>query len=372
VVTGAYGYEQWMSWKPSMSRAAFCTGCGFDQAAPVLVYVCSVLSRPAPPEAPFILAWIRALRGSGIPTLRQAGILIRPHPERLVEWDHVSFADLGPVALRGRNPIDPDAKGEYFNTLHFATAVVGIVTSAFVEAAVVGCPSLAIEQPEFREHQDGAPHYHYLRDPVTGLLLTATDLEAHVIQLATVVEGNPEALRRTAAFVDRFVRPPVGQASASAAFVSSIEGLADNGAVRPSRFGGGFARIGAELLFGVDHVPGVQRLLWNAHDRAVDAREEEVRQGREGRVARRDAHQAQEALDRSARGRVKRERVRERRIRVETRERDRAALKALRQRERGRRQRQREGRARARQAERTRGALRRRWRAIWRWFGIGK
>lgn len=151
-VTGAYGYEQWLSREASTSREAFCAACGLDPARVVLVYVCSVLSRPAPPEAPFVLDWIRAVRSSSDPALRDAGIIVRPHPERLDEWEGVSFEGLGAVALRGRNPIDPESKDEYFHTLHHASAVVGLVTSAFIEAAVVGRPSLTVEVPEFREH----------------------------------------------------------------------------------------------------------------------------------------------------------------------------------------------------------------------------
>ena len=371
VVTGAYGYEQWLSREPSRSRQAFCAASGLDPAQAVIVYVCSVLSRPAPPEAPFVLGWIRALRASTDPALRGAGIVVRPHPERLAEWEGVSFERLGAVALRGRNPIDPDAKDEYFDTLVYATAVVGIVTSAFIEAAVVGRPSLAIEAPEFREHQDGAPHYHYLRDPDEGLLLTAPDLAAHLTLLSAVVAGDATAQRRTRAFVDRFVLPPAGQPSACEALAAAVERLAAAGANRPQRFGDGLARLLAELLRGLDQLPFAQRLFQNDYDRAVDARETEVRRRRQNRVADHELHQAEEDRERAARERAKAGRVREKQARIDVRERDRAALKTQRQRERADQQKQLEQRTRARAAEKAGSARRRRWRAILRRFGLG-
>ncbi len=371
VVTGAYGYEQWLSREPSRSREVFCAACGLDPARPILVYVCSVLSRPAPPEAPYVLEWIRALRASVDPALRGAGIVVRPHPERPAEWEGVSFDGLGAVVLRGRNPIDPDARDEYFDTLFHATAVVGIVTSAFIEAAVVGRPSLAIEAAEFREHQDGAPHYHYLRDPDEGLLLTAPDLAAHVGQLSAVVAGDEAAQVRTRAFVDRFVLPPAGQASAREALVAAVERLAGAGPTRPSLFGSGLARLAAELLRGLDQVPVAQRLLQNDYDRAVDARETDVRRRRQDRVAGHELHQAEEDRERAARERAKAGRVREKQARIEARERDRAGLKAQRQRERADRQKQLEQRTRARAAEKAGSARRRRWRALRRRLGLG-
>lgn len=375
VVTGAYGYEQWLSREPSRSREAFCAACGLDPARPVLVYVCSVLSRPAPPEVPSVLEWIRAIRASDDPTLRAAGIVVRPHPERLAEWEGVSLDGLGSVALRGRNPIDPDAKDEYFDTLFHATAVVGIVTSAFIEAAVVGRPSLAIEAPKFREHQEGAPHYHYLRDPDAGLLLTSGDQTAHLTQLSAVVAGDAAAQARTRAFVDRFVRPPSGQPSASGALVAAVEALADGpagaGANGPRRFGYGLARLAAELLRGLDELPFVQRLLRNEHDRTVDAREVEVRHRRQGRTAGHELHQAEEDRERAARARAKASRVREKQARVDGREHDRAALKAQRQRERVARHQLLEQRTRARAAEKAGSARRRRWRAVLRRLGLG-
>ncbi len=371
VVTGAYGYEQWLSREPSQSRAAFCAACGLDPARPVLVYVCSVLSRPAPPEAPSVLAWIRALRASTDPALRDVGIVVRPHPERLTEWEGVSFNGLGAVALRGRNPIDPAAKDEYFDTLFHATAVVGIVTSAFIEAAVVGRPSLAIEAPEFREHQEGAPHFHYLRDPDEGLLLTAPDLAAHLGQLSAVVAGDAAAETRTRAFVDRFVRPPGGQPSASGMLVEAVEVLARAGTDRPRPFGYGLARLVAELLRGLDQLPFAQRLLHNEYDRAVEARETEVRHRRQDRAADRDFRQAQADQERTVREQAKAGRAREKQARIDAREQDRAATKALRQRERAGRQQALEQRTRARAAEKAGSARRRRWRAVLRRLGLG-
>jgi len=370
-VTGAYGYEPWMSCKPSQSRVDFCAGLGLDPAKPVLVYVCSVLSRPAPPEAPFVLEWVRAIRRSVHPLLREAGIVIRPHPERASEWSGVSLEGLGAVAVSGRNPIDAHAKAEYFDTLYHAAAVVGIVTSASIEAAVVGRPALAVEPAEFREHQDGAPHYHYLRDPEHGLLVTAADFETHLRHLVAIVDGDGSAARRAQAFVDRFVRPPGGQRSASEVFAAAVERLGAAGRQRPVRSGTGLTRLLAECARGASEMPGLRRLLRTGLERAADALEAERGRNRDRRAGERDARQAAEDRERDAREQAKAIRVKERAARVDAKERDRAALKRESARQREERRRLLGKRVEAREAERRGHARRRRWRTLLRRLRLG-
>ncbi len=334
-VTGAYGYEQWFASTPSRDRGAFLRECGLDPARPVLAYVCSVLSRPAPPEAPFVLEWIRALRGSSDPDIRAAGIIVRPHPERLAEWAHIDLSGLGPVAIRGSNPIDAASRAEYFDTLHHAAAVVGIITSAFIEAAVVGRVAMTIEDPRFAEHQSGAPHYHYLRDDTDGLLLVAPDLPGHVQQMSRLVSGDDTAARaRTARFVDRFVRPPGGHASASDVFAAAVEALMAQPAPAPVVFGRGVERVGAALVRGCDRMPLVRRLLWNDQDAASSARLVEQRKEKLAVTGARRERQAREDRERAVRERARAERMRDKDRRVTARARAKDANRVARQRAR--------------------------------------
>jgi hypothetical protein len=387
VVTGAYGYEQWFDRVPSRSRELFCADCRFDPSRPFVVYVCSVLSRPAPSEAAFVLEWVRALRSAADPRLREIGIVIRPHPERESEWDGVDLSGLGPIALRGRNPIDPSAKADYFDTLYHSSAVVGIITSAFIEAAVVGRPSLTIEDGRFAEHQHGAPHYHYLRDEAHGLLLAAPTLAAHVTQLAAILGGDDDAVRhRTAAFVDAFVRVPDGR-RASEQFARAVEALGAELAPAPHAYGTGAARLVAEAWRAAGRMPVVQRLLWNRHDDQVHQHEHDASAQKDAIVGARRERQAEEDRERLERERLKAIRAAEKRSRIDEKERERAALKAESQRQRAERaadkqaRTEREARARAaalaaretaRRHAATKTAIKQRVAGIRRRLGIGR
>ncbi|MGH9254035.1 MAG: hypothetical protein ACRD3C_05645, partial [Vicinamibacterales bacterium] len=136
VVTGAQCYDQWFGWQPSRSREEFCVHAGLDPARPFVLYVCSSLFKNTASEGRFVERWIQHVRGSADPVLRGAGILIRPHPRRLEELQHVDLTEFKNVTLFGSHPVDAAAKSDYFDSLYYASAVVGLNTSAFLEAAV--------------------------------------------------------------------------------------------------------------------------------------------------------------------------------------------------------------------------------------------
>jgi hypothetical protein len=212
------------------SREEFCSAVGLDPARPFVLYVCSAMSPvPDPVEPIFVKQWIAAMRASSNPRLRNAGVLVRPHPERVREWDGVSLDGLDQVVVHGRTPIDSDAKADYFDSLYFCEAVVGLCTSAFLEAAIVGRPVLTLLLPAYRIHQDGMAHFRYLLNVGGGLLQTAVDLESHLAQLGEAVGGSRERDARNRRFVTAFVRPRGLETPATPVFADAVEHLAAEG-----------------------------------------------------------------------------------------------------------------------------------------------
>jgi hypothetical protein len=234
VVTGAQCYDQWFERRPDRTREEFCRAVGLDPARPFVLYVCSAMSPvPDPVEPVFVTHWIESMRASANPQLRHAGVLVRPHPERVREWDGVSLNGLDHVVVHGRTPIDSDAKADYFDSLYYSDAVVGLCTSAFLEAAIVGRPVLTLLLPAYRMHQDGMAHFRYLLNVGGGLLHTAPDLESHLAQLGAVVGGSRERDARNTRFVTAFVRPRGLDVPATPVFVEAVERLAVEGRHAP-------------------------------------------------------------------------------------------------------------------------------------------
>ena len=177
------------------------------------------------------MRWIRELRASGHPELREANILVRPHPSRFPEWEGVDVSSEPGVALWGSNPVDVESRGDYFDSLHYSTAVAGLNTSAFIEGAIAGRPAFTILLPEYFENQEGTIHFHYLFDGDQGLLHGARTFADHATQLAAALRGEADG-RRTERFVGTFVRPHGVEQAATPRVIEAIEQLP---AVAPRR-----------------------------------------------------------------------------------------------------------------------------------------
>ena len=223
-VTGAPSYDHWFTWAPSRSRDEFAHLVGLDPDRPIVLYVCST-HFVAPNEAVFVRRWIRALREHGGPTA-EVGILVRPHPLNIREWRDTRL-DLPDVVVwppHGQEPIDRESRQNYFDSIYHADAVVGINTSAQIEAAIVGRPVHTVLADEYRETQDGTLHFRYLHDEAFGHLHVARTLDEHVALLGSSIRGETDP-ERNERFVRRFLRPLGLDVAATAVVVEAIEEL---------------------------------------------------------------------------------------------------------------------------------------------------
>jgi hypothetical protein len=233
VVTGAQCYDQWFGRRPSRTREVFCEQIGLDGSKPFILYVCSSLFKHTANEARFVEKWIQQVRSSADPVLREAGLLIRPHPRRLEEWAQVDLTEFKNVTLFGSHPVDPATKDDYFDSLHYASAVVGLNTSAFLEAGVAGKPVLSVLLPEIsNDNQEGTIHFHYLLSVGGGLLEIARSLEEHVSQLSATLADPGPGIERARRFTEGFIRPYGLTEAATPRFASAIEAAAGRPAPR--------------------------------------------------------------------------------------------------------------------------------------------
>ncbi len=223
VVTGAQCYDQWFGRVPVRTREEFCRRVGLPADRPFLLYVCSALFWGSPVEAEFVHRWARSLRESEHPALRDAAVLIRPHPARTDEWNAIDLSPLAHVALYGSNPVDSASKDDYFESLFYSSAVVGLNTSAFLEGAIVGRPVHTVLLPEFHENQEGVLHFHYLLTVGGGVLRAGRSFEEHHAQLAASLEQPPD--RPGVRFVQEFVRPHGLDTPSTPVFCDAVDEL---------------------------------------------------------------------------------------------------------------------------------------------------
>jgi hypothetical protein len=229
IVTGAQCYDEWFGRTPSRTREEFCRRVGLPADRPFILYVCSALFWGSPVEAEFVQRWLRALRASRHTELRDAAVLIRPHPARLEEWKSIDLSEFRDVRLFGSNPVDASSKDNYFESLFYSSAIVGLNTSAFLEGAVVGRPIHTILLPEFHDNQEGVLHFHYLFDVGGGVLQAARSVDEHHQQLAASMHQSPsparDEARPGAGFVRAFLRPHGLDQPATPMFCEAVEAL---------------------------------------------------------------------------------------------------------------------------------------------------
>jgi hypothetical protein len=246
VVTGAQAYDHWFATEPMSDREEFCQQIGLEPGRPILLYLCS---SPfiAPHEVGFVRRWIEAVRASEDPRLSTAGLLVRPHPQNAKQWRGIDLAEeFKNVAFwprTGVNPIGGSARAEYFDSIYHAEAVVGVNTSAMIEAGIIGRPVYSVSTEEFGDTQEGTLHFQHLKNAGGGLLHLASDLGEHVAQLARLLGDRSGARQGAREFVEVFIRPHGLEVPATPLVVKAIEHLADSPALAPRSQG-----VGSRLL----------------------------------------------------------------------------------------------------------------------------
>jgi hypothetical protein len=229
VVTGAQPFEKWFARTPRRDRLAFMEVVGLRADKPFVLFTGSTASISRPDaEIAFLRRWVAAIRSSEAPALREIGLLIRPHPYNSGHWEDADFEGLGNTVVfprKGMNIVAEDSREIYLESIVFSDAVVGINTSAMVEATIFGKPVLTVRDPLFADTQDGTVHFKYLLPENGGFLLVAPTLEEHVRQLAGAL-ADPAARRPVLErFVRGFLRPDAGR-SATQTLVDGLEDLA--------------------------------------------------------------------------------------------------------------------------------------------------
>ena len=234
VATGAHTYDHWFEWQPERTRDEFLAEVGLPDR-PFLLYLCSS-SFIAPDEARYVRDWLTAIRASEHELLREAPVLIRPHPQHSGQWKGADLSDLGPVSVwprAGADPIERRSRQDFFESMHFCRVVVGINTSALIESAIVGREVLTVLEPRFAATQGGTVHFEHLARAEGGVLTIASDQATHLAQLAARLEGATADESRRTRFLEDFIRPHGLGEPAAPRFADRVEAVVAAGQMAP-------------------------------------------------------------------------------------------------------------------------------------------
>ena len=229
VVTGAHTFDHWFAWEPDTEPAEFAHVVGLPPG-PFFLFACS--SRfIAEDETRFVTEWVRRLRASDDPMLRDVSVLVRPHPQNAGSWSRYEFPDDGRSIVwprEGASPTATESRAAFFDSIHHSSGVVGISTSVFIEAAIVGRPTFTLVSDAYRSTQEGTLHFAYLTRAGDGPLLAAQTWDEHHAQLGEVLRRPGLHDERLERFLEAFVRPQgltVASAPLAAAAVEDAAGV---------------------------------------------------------------------------------------------------------------------------------------------------
>jgi hypothetical protein len=208
-VVGAAKFDAWFERSATRSREELVEAAGLTPGSAYLLYVCSSLFI-APDEVSFVRRWLDSLRASDRPELRELGVIVRPHPQNSAQWRDVDLSRHGNAVIWppvGVQPDDAATRADFFDSIQHSVAVVGVNTSAMIDAAIVGRNVLTVLDPVFAATQEGTLHFHYLLREQGGFLNIATDFGEHHAQLSDILGGGLDESTRVRGFVESFVRP---------------------------------------------------------------------------------------------------------------------------------------------------------------------
>jgi hypothetical protein len=220
VITGAPRFDSFLALSPSATRDEYCGRFSFDPAAPIVSYLCSS-EFVAGHEVAFVEKWLERIRQDS--QLGSCNILIRPHPRSVRQWADVDVTRFGRVAIAMSRVLNADQS--LYDALHHSAAVVGLNTSAQIEAGILGKPVFTLLAQGFEHGQQGTLHFHYLLKEHGGFVEMARDLDEHLNHLAGALRGevDVDGIRRA---VEQFIRPHGWQQPATPILAAAICSLA--------------------------------------------------------------------------------------------------------------------------------------------------
>jgi hypothetical protein len=246
LVTGAPRFDPFFEMTPATTREAFFAMCGLDPSRPLVTYLCSS-KFVAAHERAFVERWIAELRRSSDPVLAGCNLLVRPHPAGMKGWHADTFTDVRWPGARSEKatiskPFDDaqtvvmnspmqNADRVLYDTVFHSAAVVGLNTSAEIEAAIVGRPVYTIIDAGARG-QRGTLHFHYLLKANGGHVELADGFDAHRAQLSRALAGQYDR-GAIDSFLQAFVRPQGLHVPVAPIVADAIEALASARSLKP-------------------------------------------------------------------------------------------------------------------------------------------
>lgn len=219
-IIGAPVFDRWFANLKPSQKPEFYRRAGLKIDKPYILYLGSAAGT-AKNETWLITEIRKAIDNSAHASLRNLEIAVRPHPSNTKVYKNFSMPG---IVLMPKGNAEPMVELQRsFDTYYYAAAVVGIFTSAMMEAQIMDKPVIAILSDHYKETQMATQHF---QDFIKGdSLELAADLDELKSALTAILSGRDKRKIKRREFVVNYIRPlGIGQSAGQAA-VQAIEQL---------------------------------------------------------------------------------------------------------------------------------------------------
>jgi hypothetical protein len=170
-------------------------------------------------ETSFVQEFMTSLQNS--PQTADVNVMVRPYPMNAGIWDGITAQNMVVWPRKDESPDIASYKQNYFHSMYYSSLVVGVNTTAMIEAAIVDCPCVTILTEKYRATQFGRGHFDYL---IKGDFMELANGFDHSAELVSkILEGIDGKAGNRRKFVNYFIRPRGMDRDVAALFAQAVE-----------------------------------------------------------------------------------------------------------------------------------------------------
>ena len=190
-IVGSLFFDKWLMPRSPTPYAEFCRKWNLDPAKPFVLYLGS--SRNIAPDETWLIGKLYSALG--------LQVLARPHPANTRPYEERMLKEIKYMPPGKGIPATPKAVQDLYDALIHAAAVVGINTSAMLDAICLDRPVISVLANEYKETQEEAAHFNALRE--SGAIYTVNDVTECKRKIEEILSGKDIASAKRKEFLSK-------------------------------------------------------------------------------------------------------------------------------------------------------------------------
>lgn len=223
-IIGATTMDQWCPPPPPTPRKNFCQTYNLRVEDPIISYFGGSSIATWGDESRLVYELRKVLDGSGDERLRKTQIIVRPHPRYYQKYEKIDLRDVHiiPQGKFGWNP--KEFPQIFYDTMYHSLAIVGVNTSAMLDALVIDRPVISILTDYYTHSQADTYHFPELINSGAIYIKNLDEIENTLID---IFDGRNGLQRERKQFVSSHLKPRGLEISAGEVIADEIERLVE-------------------------------------------------------------------------------------------------------------------------------------------------